>query len=493
MSRKMQMGAASHSPNTEPTGGVDLLTVQGNERSIRKRTNTFSIVLGRRITRLVLCLASTLQFYNVSTCVSQHVRVPENWDLKYRECAPEGLSDSSEVTPACSYNYCNLTNELVTICLYPTVESYYTSFGEVGQDCVSYKLLEDYVLSGESASQGYVDTLCSSNAQLLNYSKQSLYVKDWDYRYIDGLARFVGLPCARREAILIGTKGTKDEWRNECWLPSYLYCDERATPFLTICSMKDKELFLLSGGVVGQDCATYRLVSDVLLGSYNYTEHSLLSYCVNVKSDKSATLNSSNRELVTMRAGCQEDTSANPGAYYKLTGGYDLTTFSTTLTKRTGYYSDFHLHFHNTASVSGVSPNGGALTGCSLCHSLGTEWDRPLWVLTGTALSITRDLKVAWVYGGKMSLSPEVTTSFPHIRVAGTFTGTIYVKDSVRVTPTVTNECGYTVSSGSTTVVGNARACVITLRMTTFSTEAVNEFRPICGCTRNEPPFNEVC
>jgi hypothetical protein len=229
----------------------------------------------------------------------------------------------------------------------------------------------------------------------------------WDDKFKEG--RFRASGRARTDVLAQPITSINETAAREdtCWLPVYTYCNEAKNAYETLCSINEgKPAFLTGGGTPTQDCATYRLVFDVNTAGLTYAEGDLTTLCERQHTTATVQSSGNNTRLLATppRPGCQEDSVANPGSKTRSVQGYDHSTMSTTLTKRTGYYSDFHLHFHNTASVIGVIPSGGALTSCSLCHGTGTEWDRPLWILTGPTLTITRNFEIAWVSGAKTSI-----------------------------------------------------------------------------------------
>jgi hypothetical protein len=108
------------------------------------------------VTRL-LSHTGVVWFLLMSTSVTGHSsapRIPINWDDKYIVC---------DNTTDCFYSYCDPEKNLTTVCLYDTVMAYLNAFGSPGQDCVSFRLLEDFVLDGDITPQSVVDDMCTTS------------------------------------------------------------------------------------------------------------------------------------------------------------------------------------------------------------------------------------------------------------------------------------------------------------------------------------------
>lgn len=434
-----------------------------------------------------LLFACMFMFYAVfllSTAFAQHdgrllagpiSRVQKDWDVKYKKC----VRDSNKTAESeCFYDYCNIAEYQITVCDVRNASRYIESYGLIGQDCKSFGLIENYVMSGALPSERWLQKWCTGMRSATKQRRDALFKrKDWDIKYITSSAS-----DSRRSTEQASTSGGNVSNVQDDVHPVYEYCDIYKEPLSTICSEdRDINAYIVGGGVAGQDCTSFGIIEKYILGLYeeNVT-FSREDFCVT-------------RRMLVERAGCQEDSFACRGCRNHKISGYDLSKMTTVIGGRTGRYSDFHTHFHNSPSVIGVSP-GGALKGCAFCHADGTEWNRPWWVMMGTKLEITRDFEAAWTMEPKSSTLKDISTRYPHIRTGGVFYGQVDFTNT-RVVPTTTvAECTTGVYSSSvTTVLGYGRLCVATLEMVTFTTEREKAFRPICGCSRADPPFAERC
>jgi hypothetical protein len=199
-----------------------------------------------------------------------------------------------------------------------------------------------------------------------------------DDKYIVGTQKTQGRACDISNPAAMNRIANTNQSLTTCWINKYKYCDETAVAYSSICkSNLSGRDYAIAGGRTGQDCASFRIVVDFLFNNIerSFNKH---SHCEQLLT-KSIRNGNLNRECDSgNKPECQEDTFANPGSRSRTIGGFDNTTMVATLTKRSSFYSDFHLHFHNTASVIGEKPSERDQQRCALCHTDGTEWNRPI-------------------------------------------------------------------------------------------------------------------
>jgi hypothetical protein len=172
---------------------------------------------------------------------------PSDWDAKYLVCRNVGTAE-----PECTYDYCDPYSIVKDICLASNFTKFVMDFGRDGQDCDSFSIVEGYAMDGDVPHDSYFTEWCNKMTfRSPKNSSECGLAKDWDLKY------YIDPETGYRGANYANT-GRLDKLDPS----AFDYCDPSLPDYSTLCAVDDRVRLIKNGGVVGQDCGTFRMVED---------------------------------------------------------------------------------------------------------------------------------------------------------------------------------------------------------------------------------------